>query len=101
MSEGSSGARSWVPPRILAKSLRLIAGRYRTAGVLVCLETRVKDQLEDHLHELVCRGNLQLAIAQEAIASNWIASDKTYYNADKPELDPFTTLSSEGINRAN
>jgi hypothetical protein len=60
----------------------------------------VKDQLEDHLHELVCRGNLQLAIAQEGIASNWIASDKTYYNADKPELDPFTTLSSEGINRA-
>jgi hypothetical protein len=62
--------------------------------------TRVKDRPEDHLHELVCRGNLQLAIAEEAIASNWIAPNKTYDNADKPGQTPFTNLSGEGIYRA-
>jgi hypothetical protein len=46
---------------------------------------RVKDQLEDHLHTLVCQGKIQLATAQNDIASDWIAAYKRYFNTDKPE----------------
>ena len=46
---------------------------------------RVKDQLEDHLHELVCQGKVQLATAQNDIASDWIAAYKRYFNTDQPE----------------
>jgi anti-sigma factor RsiW len=46
---------------------------------------RVKDQLEDHLHELVCQGKVKLATAQNDIASDWIAAYKRYFNTDKPE----------------
>ena len=46
---------------------------------------RVKDQLEDHLHDLVCQGKVQLATAQNDIASDWIAAYKRYFNTDRPE----------------
>src|SRR5271154_5584738 len=49
---------------------------------------RVKDQLEDHLHELVCQGKVQLATAQSDIAFNWIAAYKRYFNTDQPEPTP-------------
>ena len=39
---------------------------------------RVKDRLEDKLHELVCSGQLDLQTAQRAIASNWIEAYKKY-----------------------
>ena len=51
---------------------------------------RVKDQLEDHLHELVCRGKVQLATAQDDIASDWIAAYKRYFNTDKPKPNSST-----------
>jgi hypothetical protein len=38
----------------------------------------VKDALEERLHALVCAGKLDLATAQSAIASDWIAAYKTY-----------------------
>lgn len=41
---------------------------------------RVKDALENELHRLVCDGKLPLAVAQNAIASDWIAAYCTYYN---------------------
>jgi hypothetical protein len=47
----------------------------------------VKDQLENHLHELVCDGQVQLATAQNDIASDWIAAYKRYFNTDKPKLN--------------
>ncbi len=47
--------------------------------------SRVKDQLEDHLHQLVCQGKVQLATAQSDIATDWIAAYKRYFNTDKPE----------------
>jgi hypothetical protein len=37
-----------------------------------------KDDLEDRLHTLVCRGRVPLAQAQNAIASDWIAAYKHY-----------------------
>jgi hypothetical protein len=51
---------------------------------------RVKDQLENHLHELVCDGQVQLATAQNDIASDWIAAYKRYFNTDKPKLSLLT-----------
>jgi hypothetical protein len=45
---------------------------------------RVKDALEDRLHELVCEGNLELATAQHDISSDWIAAYKKYFHTDGP-----------------
>jgi hypothetical protein len=39
---------------------------------------RVKDKLEERLHELVCGGKLDLATAQHDIAVDWIAAYKKY-----------------------
>jgi hypothetical protein len=44
----------------------------------------VKDQLEDLLHEKVCRGDLDLATAQHDISTDWIAAYRKYFHADKP-----------------
>ena len=38
----------------------------------------VKDRLENRLHQMVCAGQLDLRIAQQAIASDWIAAYKRY-----------------------
>jgi hypothetical protein len=45
---------------------------------------RVKDQLEDHLRELVCEGRLDLGTAQREIAGNWIDAYKKYFHTDRP-----------------
>ena len=37
-----------------------------------------KDRLENRLNSLVCSGQLPLAVAQQAIASNWVNSYQTY-----------------------
>ncbi len=39
---------------------------------------RVKDRLEQRLHELVCSGEMDLATAQRAIAVDWIGAYKKY-----------------------
>lgn len=44
----------------------------------------VKDQLEDHLHRMVCGGSLSLGEAQRDIATNWIAAYKKYFHTDQP-----------------
>ena len=49
---------------------------------------RVKDQLEDHLHELVCQGQVQLTTAQKEIATDWISTYKRYFHTDKPQPNP-------------
>jgi hypothetical protein len=45
---------------------------------------QVKDALEDHLHQMVCQGNLDLATAQHEIAVNWIEAYKKYFHTDRP-----------------
>jgi hypothetical protein len=45
---------------------------------------RVKDALEEHLHELVCAGKVDLATAQRDIATDWIAAYKKYFHTDRP-----------------
>jgi hypothetical protein len=45
---------------------------------------RVKDALEDRLHDLVCEGNLELATAQHDISSDWIAAYKKYFHTEGP-----------------
>jgi putative zinc finger protein len=44
----------------------------------------VKDTLEEHLHEMVCAGKLDLSTAQRAIANDWIAAYKKYFQTDRP-----------------
>jgi hypothetical protein len=44
----------------------------------------VKDALEDHLRDLVCDGKLDLAVAQQEIATNWIEAYKKYFHTDRP-----------------
>ena len=48
---------------------------------------RVKDTLEDHLRDLVCKGKLDLATAQREIAGNWIEAYKKYFHTDQPLTD--------------
>jgi hypothetical protein len=45
---------------------------------------RVKDALEDRLHELVCDGSVDLVAAQRDLSSDWIAAYKKYFHTDKP-----------------
>jgi hypothetical protein len=47
----------------------------------------VKDQLEDRLHRMVCRGDVDLATAQHDISTDWIAAYRKYFHADKPVTD--------------
>ncbi len=46
---------------------------------------RVKDALEQRLHQMVCDGNLDLATAQHDIATDWIAAYKKYFNSNRPQ----------------
>jgi hypothetical protein len=45
---------------------------------------RVKDALENLLHEQVCSGQLDLKTAQREIADNWITAYKKYFHTDRP-----------------
>jgi hypothetical protein len=45
---------------------------------------RVKDALEEQLHQLVCAGRLDLPTAQRDIATDWIAAYKKYFHTDAP-----------------
>ncbi len=44
----------------------------------------VKDALEDRLRGLVCDGKVDLATAQQEIASDWIAAYRKYFHTDRP-----------------
>jgi hypothetical protein len=45
---------------------------------------RVKDDLEERLHEMVCSGRVDLPTAQREIATDWIAAYKKYFHTEKP-----------------
>jgi hypothetical protein len=45
---------------------------------------RVKDALEEHLHQMVCAGKLDLSTAQRDISTDWIAAYKKYFHTDSP-----------------
>jgi hypothetical protein len=53
---------------------------------------RVKDQLETLLPQLVCQGTLDLATAQQDIATDWIAAYKKYFKTNRP-VRLYSTLS--------
>jgi hypothetical protein len=44
----------------------------------------VKDQLEDRLRRMVCRGDVDLGTAQRDISTDWIAAYRKYFHADQP-----------------
>lgn len=44
----------------------------------------VKDALEDHLRNLVCSGKLDLAVAQQEMASNWIHAYQKHFGTKRP-----------------
>jgi hypothetical protein len=45
---------------------------------------RVKNQLETHLHRMVCAGQMPLSKAQAEIAANWISAYKQAFHTDVP-----------------
>jgi len=45
---------------------------------------RVKDALEDRLHELVCHGDVDLVTAQREISTDWISAYRKYFHTDNP-----------------
>jgi hypothetical protein len=58
--------------------------------------SHVKDTLEEHLHEMVCAGKLDLSTAQRAIATDWIAAYKKYFQTDRP-LSERSELTATGV----
>ncbi|CCW35524.1 hypothetical protein CTKA_02384 [Chthonomonas calidirosea] len=44
----------------------------------------IKDQLENELHREVCSGEMDLAVAQHDIATDWIATYKQVFHTDRP-----------------
>jgi hypothetical protein len=58
----------------------------------------VKDALEDHLHRLVCRGELSLAAAQMEISADWIAAYRKHFGTDYPISDHLAYLKDEPWN---
>ena len=47
----------------------------------------VKDELERELQDLVCRGTLDLATAQQELADDWIAAYKRRFKTERPLRD--------------
>jgi len=45
---------------------------------------RAKDALEDRLQQLVCDGKINLATAQQDLATDWISAYKRYFHTDRP-----------------
>jgi hypothetical protein len=45
---------------------------------------RVKDQLENRLHQMVCSGEIDLVTAQHELATDWISAYKKYFRTRKP-----------------
>jgi hypothetical protein len=60
---------------------------------------RVKDALEERLHELVCAGRLDLSTAQRDIATDWIAAYKKYFHTDRPLSQRSDLIRFERIRR--
>jgi hypothetical protein len=46
---------------------------------------RVKDELEQRLHDLVCQGKLDLSTAQRDLATDWIGAYKKYFGVSAPQ----------------
>jgi anti-sigma factor RsiW len=46
--------------------------------------SRVKDALEEQLHQMVCAGKIDLSTAQNDIATDWIAAYKKYFHTELP-----------------
>jgi putative zinc finger protein len=44
----------------------------------------VKDQLENKLRDMVCKGEIDLTTAQHEIAADWILAYKKYFHTDRP-----------------
>jgi hypothetical protein len=44
----------------------------------------VKDQLEDRLRDMVCKGEIDLSTAQRDISADWIVAYKKYFHTDRP-----------------
>jgi hypothetical protein len=45
---------------------------------------QAKDALENRLHQLVCRGAVDLATAQHDLADDWVAAYKRYFHTEQP-----------------
>jgi len=56
----------------------------------------VKDQLEDHLHQLVCSGQLSLVTAQKDISNNWISAYEKYFHTETPLL-PYSNAETSSV----
>lgn len=59
--------------------------------------SNAKDILENRLNNLVCSGQLPLATAQEAIASNWVTAYRTYVGTPPTYSSPSSPTTSSGV----
>ncbi len=59
----------------------------------------VKDHLENHLHELVCSGQVELGTAQQAMAGDWRAAAARYGSTAAASSPSITTSTSSAPSR--
>jgi len=57
---------------------------------------RVKDQLEDRLHQMVCSGELDLSTAQRDLAKDWIRAYRKYFRTEQPLSQPADSEKPDG-----
>ena len=57
---------------------------------IIWSSARVKDELEERLHQLVCEQKVDLTEAQREIATDWISAYKKYFHTETP-----TAISSD------
>jgi hypothetical protein len=50
----------------------------------------IKDALEEHLHQMVCGGELDLIAAQQDIARDWVSAYKKYFHTEHPLREHLT-----------
>ena len=86
---GSMSDRTWNRlgrrrPYFLAGAILASTALFFMPNSSAVWNARVKDALEDRLHDLVCDGRLDLATAQRDISSDWIAAYKKYFETDEP-----------------
>jgi hypothetical protein len=55
-----------------------------------------KDELEERLHHLVCRRELDLSVAQRDIAQDWITAYKKYFDTKEPMSSTADVRSPQG-----
>jgi hypothetical protein len=61
---------------------------------------KVKDRLEQRLHDLVCTGQIDLPTAQHELARDWIGAYKKYFGSESPRWAPHGKMRPKNLHES-